>query len=390
MSPGLRALDRVAKGRYCPATMAWKRYALILSLALVAPAAAWGQPSLTPQAGILLLRNGHVLEGHLTRAGDYFIVTLGEMGEIRLRASEVEALCGSLDEAYEFKARHLRGSGAGPHLELAEWCLRHRLHARCAEQLVAVMKLEPEHPRLLALERRLELAVETPPPVPTTPASPAATVSTEQLDRTLGDLPAGSVEKFAAVVQPILLNRCGANNCHGPSAPSEFRLLRPPSGQLASRRFTQRNLYATLQQLDRVDPDRSPLLILPQGRHGTALTAVFDKHSQGQLEELARWVKLTVGTSAPPAPPTIGPSPTLLSQPATDFSDAPPPAILPAASRASAQPIDAAASPPGARVMRPALDAPASSSASPGRSPAPFTPRDRYDAEIFNRRFHAK
>ena len=88
----------------------------------------------------------------------------------------------------------------------------------------------------------------------------------------------GSVEKFGAIVQPILLNRCAANQCHGPNAKSEFRLLRPPPGQIVSRRFTQRNLYAALQYVDRANPEASPLVVLPQQRHGNSLSAVFDKH----------------------------------------------------------------------------------------------------------------
>src|SRR5688500_8834439 len=123
-------------------------YALAALALLVWPSAGWGQDTLTPQAGLLVLRNGQVLEGEVTQAGDYYVVTLGGTSEIRLKATEVEAVCGSLEEAYEFKASHLSGAGARPHLELAEWCLRHELHARCAAQLVAAMRLEPEHPGL--------------------------------------------------------------------------------------------------------------------------------------------------------------------------------------------------------------------------------------------------
>ena len=68
-------------------------------------------------------------------------------------------------------------------------------------------------------------------------------------------------------------------------------LLRPPPGQIVSRRFTQRNLYSTLKYLDRTSPDNSPLVLLPQQRHGNSFAAVFDKHSSNQLAELAAWAR---------------------------------------------------------------------------------------------------
>jgi hypothetical protein len=342
-----------------------QRYALTWLLALLLTYAAEGQTSLRPQAGVLLLRNGQVLSGLITRAGDYYIVTINAGSEVRERASEVEAFCGSLDEVYEFKQRHLPGSGARPHLDLAEWCLRNGLHGRCAQQLVAAMRLEPENQRLKDLERRLELAV-TPPPAPVEPpAAVTATIGPDQLEKALRALPPGSVEKFTAVVQPILLNRCGNNQCHGPAAKSDFRLLRPAEGQIASRRFTQRNLYATLAQLDLGDPESSPLITLPQRQHGSALVPVFDKQTQNQLAELIAWARLTAARPTA-APATIGPTSATLSQPA-------------AAASSGAARVDA---------MRPPLDA--SSASRPAESPRPFTPRDRYDPEIFNRRYHAK
>src|SRR5690606_19870270 len=66
-----------------------------------------------------------------------------------------------------------------------------------------------------------------------------------------------------------------------------------------NRRFTQRNLYATLQYIDREKPENSPLLTFPARRHGTAATAVFDEHTKRQFEELLSWVKLTVGQAEP-------------------------------------------------------------------------------------------
>jgi hypothetical protein len=339
--------------------MAGRQYALIL---LFAHGVAWGQSSLAPQAGILALRNGQIIEGDIVRAGDYYVVSRGETSELRLKADDVELFCGSLVEAYEFKAQHVSGFSANSHLDLANWCMRHGLHDKCSEQLAAAQRLDPKNAKVTDLETRLKLALEAPPPP--IAARPSSLVAPDELEKTLQSLPKASVEKFGAVVQPILLNRCGANQCHGPNAKSEFRLLRPPPGQIVSRRFTQRNLYAALRFIDRSNPDSSPLVALPQQRHGNSLAAVFDKHTAGQLAELVTWARLTAGgTVASPfrAPATIAPVEATLSQPAATTD---------------------------------------TEAASPNADRAPFSPtvkvanqqsfRDRFDPEIFTRHYHGK
>jgi len=225
----------------------------------------------------------------------------------------------------------------------------------------------------------LKLAVESPSlPAPLAPSSAGMTV--DELEKSLRNLPRGSVEKFGAVVQPILLNRCGANQCHGPNAKSEFKLLKPPQGQIVSRRFTQRNLYSSLKYLDASNPEASPLVMMPQQRHGGALSAVFDKQTAPQLAELVAWAKLA--TAAPPmrpaVPATIAPTSATLSQPASGSNAANPPAPE------VQSPQSPAAS--TVRVMRPPLEQPAGSA----KSPPQFVPRARYDPEIFNRQHHGK
>ena len=150
---------------------------------------------------------------------------------------------------------------------------------------------------------------------------------------------------------------------------------RPAPGQVASRRFTERNLYAALQQLDASQPEASPLLTLPQRRHGTSLTAVFDKNSQKQLHELTAWIKLTL--AAPHASPaTIPQGAATLSQSGADATPKPP---TPAETSAGSP-----TEPPATRVMKPAVDP---AEPKPAGGTDRFVPRDRFDPEIFNRRF---
>jgi hypothetical protein len=250
----------------------------LIGSALVArQAVVAAEPAVAGSKSLLLLRNGNVLEGEVTQAGDYYVVLLGT-SELRLPARDVEAQVATLEEAYALKKFGLFGRGATPHLNLAEWCLRQGLHARCGEQLVAAMQVEPEHPKIAQIERRLAQATEAKPASSPAVAKPAnsVTVRSDELEKAVRALPKASVEKFAAVIQPLLLNRCGANQCHGSNSKAEFHVLRPAAGQAATQRFTQRNLYAALQYIDPANPDASPLVALPQKQHGSSLVAVFD------------------------------------------------------------------------------------------------------------------
>lgn len=361
----------------------------LLWLAMLTSSAV-GQMPLTPQAGVLVLRNGQVLAGEILPAGDYFVVTQGEDVELRVRAEEVECFCGSLVEAYEFKARHLTGSGARPHLKLAEWCLRHDLLPQCAAQLVAAMRLEPEHPLLKDLEQRLALRVEAPPPpAPAAFRGPAAAVSPTRLEETLRELPPAALERFGTVVQPILLNRCGAGQCHGPNTPSSLRLLKPPPGQTITRRFTQRNLYTVLQYVDPHDPAASPLLVQPQRPHGGAHAPVFDKHSEAQLAELTAFVKLLTPPGASPSA-SGGPPATLSSSAASpSLAGRPPAALLSQAAQEAGRSRDLSPDPSAAEAARtsPAAASPLDHPGPPSAASRTRVPGDPYDPELFNRRF---
>jgi len=333
------------------------------------------EPVLTPQRGVLLLRNGNVIEGQVTRAGDYYIVTFDTDGEVRLSATDVETLCVDLEDAYRYRAAMLSGTGAAGHLELAEWCLRHELKAQAGEQLVAAMRKEPAHPRIAAVERKLKLEQAAPEARTVRRPDTAATVSAEQLDKTIRALPPGTIERFSAVVQPILLNRCAAGGCHGATAKSEFRLLRPPPGQTPARRFTQRNLFAVLAYLDKEQPENSPILQMPQRQHGNTVAAIFDKRTQHQFEDLVAWTKLALAVPAPTPPATIVKAQALLSQQNDERAGA-------------------------GNAKSPRPDAETGSQHEPGAPPQPFTPakdaapipregafkpRDAFDPEIFNR-----
>jgi hypothetical protein len=345
---------------------------LPLAILLLAVEPACGQGDLAPQNGMVLLRNGNLLTGRVIRAGDYYIVATGQSSELRLPVQDVDAVCRDLDDAYAIKLATMTGKGARPHLDLADWCLRHQLIGKANEQLALAANEEPEHPRISGLQYRLKIANEKP-REGTKREEKQVAMTTEQLDQWERELPKGTVDKFASLVQPTLMNRCATNGCHGGTSGGSYQLIRPPVGQLIHRRATQRNLFATIQQVDKSNPAESPLLQFPLKPHGGLPAPVFDRQSRIQLEQFAAWVEQATAYSPPVVVPSIAPAVAHLSQP----SETAKPGANPEIKQLSAtEPIS--------EKPKPNSDKPAVPTA------ANFRPRDPFDPEIFNRKMQGK
>jgi hypothetical protein len=325
-----------------------------------------------PHEGVLVLRNGQVMHGQITQAGDRYIIAWGDGGEVRVPTGDVEMSCRDLDEAYVRRRTIAERGGLGRRLDLAEWCLRQGLWAQAADELLAAIAIEPNHPRVRQLERRLQLAMsQSPPPVRALP-QPESEVGLADIENRLRELPEAAVERFTVHLQPLLLNRCGANACHGAASDAQFRLIRPSWGKIATRRYTQRNLYATLQQLDSQAPEKSRLLTVPSEPHGPLQQPVFGERDQAHLKLLTEWVvQIAKHQQTGPVPETITTSPSQLLQ--ATYSQPTAPTQVPTGNPAEHGPQAAKSAPPPPPAKR-----------LPDES---FVPRDAFDPEIFNRRY---
>lgn len=343
--------------------------AIYLAFALL-PAFAAEIPSGVGE-GVLVLRNGQVLLGGITRVGDKFVVTLGQKGELRIPVRDVEMHCRNLDEVYQRKRLPLKRTDVSGHLDLADWCIRHSLLPQAADQLLAAIAVQSDHPRIHSLERRLQLAVSRPLSTLRSERQRSPSVSLDELERTMRELPEDVVQAFTADVQPLLVNRCASNACHGAGSESEFRLVRPSWGKTLTRRFTQRNLHASLMQIDKESPEKSPLLTAPSGPHGSLASPLFSDREKQQFELLADWVQQVVHQEDPP-PATIAPGPTSLLQ--ASYNE---PVSLPRIEDQTAT---------NDRLFGEDAAVPNGMPQSEGQS-GDFVPLDPFDPEIFNRRF---
>jgi hypothetical protein len=140
--------------------------ALLLALSLALPAAATAEDAptrpVTQRENMLVLRNGQIIQGQVSRVGDMYYVALPH-GEIRVAAAEVEFSCENIDHAYRRKRAAIKPGDSDGHLRLSLWCQRHRLLSAAAGELASAMAEDPNNPLIAAVERRLRAALEPKP-----------------------------------------------------------------------------------------------------------------------------------------------------------------------------------------------------------------------------------
>lgn len=371
--------------------------AILLMLVSLATRALGADPiALSPRQGVLLLNNGHVIEGTIAAAGDRYDV-LREGVEVRVKRSEVSAVCDDLLQCYQHKLSLIEADRVLDHLALAEWCLQHKLLKPAETELQTARSLDPMHPRIRLLEPRLALAKEG--PAKTEPVQGGEKpVATETLDKLVRNLPPGSMEQFTNTIQPMLLNYCSKSGCHASRSSGVMRLERIPPNRLAGRHTSQHNLAAALAMIDRENVPESKLLQAPIRPHGNMKLPVFTDREQSQYRQLVRWVFLVANAKEPPRP-TLEERTAPLAQAAPggdaaadvgDESDVPPhgKATNPADWSESFPDHEAGES----EVVQAAANVPLGGAARPKQpvTAGPFRPKDPFDPAIFNRRFFGR
>ncbi len=295
---GQNALDSPRAISYSPGPMSRKKLLLLGFLLVAAPgrAADLGEPSsialssiADAQTGVLLLRNGQVIEGRIECLGDHYSVALPDQ-ELQIRTGSVEFWCRDLHEGYRRKKQVVGANDVQGHIQLFQWCDHHGLLDCAALELAAAEAIDKEHPMIAVLKRRLKIeTAQKNEPRPLPKAGPPLP-SDEQLDQMIRGMPPGTVETFVQFVQPILLNHCPGAGGYPLPGNRNLQLMRPTSGESPSRRITQRNLHAILQYIDWDNPGQSPLLKATLSSAAIGNSATLPSQHSSQYQKLAQWV----------------------------------------------------------------------------------------------------
>ncbi|HVT29474.1 MAG TPA: hypothetical protein VHE81_15770, partial [Lacipirellulaceae bacterium] len=411
-------------------------------------AAASPRPA-TNSTRVLVLRDGGVLAGQITRVAHWYVVSR-DGGQIQVEMSRVVFACGSLEEAYELQRKQLNNQNADPHLALAAWCLRFNLLADAGRELSEARRIDPNQPRLTLLERRLETmsksSSKTRLRAGKAPAEPRlATLSARQEVRSASfeiassepadsrqtvvnaktstrspkpsptsaeiptDLPDGVIERFTRKVQPVLVNDCTTSGCHQRGSAQSFQLDRAILRGESNRRTTMYNLQAALALVNRQHPEKSPLLTIPRTPHGGMSAPIFGPRQEQAYQHLIDWVALV----APPAHPrkddaTPAKDQTLGSAPPEKHMAGTLPPLHPAVNAGHSFPVEHLSAGKHALKTRPAqVNSASLFNEATTIDDAQFTlrpphqlkygarleswaPRDPFDPEIFNRQLQSQ
>ena len=330
--------------------------------------------------GVLLLKTGGALPGEITVVGNRYVVQ-GEKSRIDVGANQVAFVCRSLEDAYERQREQLARPTAESHLALADWCMRYGLAEQAAAEIAESRRLDPRHPRIALLERRLAV-MQTPRGV-TAAAGTAEAAGEKQvaelrsLEAMASKLPAGTVERFARKVQPLLVNGCTTSGCHQPNGKQEFQLDRAVLHGLSNRRTTLRNLSATLALVDQESPHESSLLTVPATAHGGKKAPLLGSRQDDHLKVLAEWIALATGTTVAPPEIAATPKPRSASRDGERRAPVSDPLVMPTAAAKMLAAKEEASLFEGLPPVRVGVEI------------TPSRPRDEFDPEVFNRQYRS-
>jgi hypothetical protein len=379
---------RVVKPRF-----ALSGLAMAVSLLGLPTSVGWGQvvwPEAAPADNVLVMRNGEVFQGRISRNGDRFVVHV-PVGEVSLRASDVDFTSANLVDAYARKRERIQPDNAQDHAELAQWCQRQGLLELAWREINEAKAIDASLPMIALIQRRLEIAIQQSQSERPPGRTGDAPATAEDLDRLVRGMPPGTVEQFTQTIQPLLMNHCAASGCHSNFGNSKFTLLKVPVDRPPSRHLTQRNLIAVMQVVDGNQPAASPILTVPVRAHGGSKVAVFTDQQVAQYREMVNWV-YRVTRQTVPADRAVAasyeqvPGASQSVEPATAESTR---LGYSAKMRtARSRPHDAASRPAAAVPGKKNSAEPAGSSkAAPGAAGPQKPGVDPFDPEVFNRQF---
>jgi hypothetical protein len=345
-------------------------FPFLLCVTVLGAADARGAVDAGPTRGkVLVLENEQTLSGDIERVGDAYRVRR-LTGETAVPADRALRLCGSMEEAYAFVRDRANLTDPDEHLRLAEWCRVNGLHEQALAEVKAAVDLRPDHPasrRLLAFLQDSR---------PAQPANGGHDESSSDAPKASVDLTEEALGRFAARVQPILMNACA--NCHATGRGGAFKLTRAYDSAVLNRKTMQQNLVAVLGEVNLAQPQNSMLLAKAVSVHGPLEQAPIRNRQAAAYKTLEEWVKGTVADN-----------PQLREQPLQPRDQ---PAAKPGATPfAEARPMsDKDQTEPGNSQNTPAT---AATTASPPAAAPPPTnetpqPADPYSADAFNRQYH--
>jgi len=211
-----------------------------------------------------LLRTGIVLDGSATLDGSHYIIQT-PFGTMSVPVQNVEFVGSSRGDVYLHRRNSVDPTDYHALVRLAEWCLSNGYREEGIAEYQRAEQVAPNAVFVGIVQQRLNTLrqIGSAEPVQASPslqASPSQASSSPELA-----VSRQAFEGFVRRMQPVLVNRCIAADCHGPHGERQFKLGVPQDSMGSTAR---RNLQAVLTYIYRDSPMESPILIALTIPHG--------------------------------------------------------------------------------------------------------------------------
>jgi len=236
---------------------------------------------------VLLLKNGHAMEGDIEKVGSQLCIRRGA-SEVWIAAERTARLCADWDDAFSYVRSMIKTDDANDVIKLARWCHLHRLTDKALEQARLALDLQPMNSDAKQIVTMLERMKKE--PTPTTPVLIPVTIPSLPEVAPTVDVTSESSIAFTTRVQPILMNTCAS--CHATNNGGKFKLDRVSDH--SQKAATQRNLAAVMPYIDLDRPAISPLLTRAITPHGGAPMPAIRDRSSVPFQALKQWIDMTV------------------------------------------------------------------------------------------------
>jgi hypothetical protein len=253
-----------------------------------------------------LLRTGFLTEGTATSDGKQYLLKTN-FGTMSVPVANVEFVGVTREDVYQYKRGTINSNDCNELIKFAEWCLSNKLPQQGIAEYQRALQTTPNSLLADVIRKRLEMLNDSVlvsltsstsstssgnlSSIRMLSASASSSFSEESgdtgINRWVNGIPKPIVDSFAKKVQPVLVSRCAAADCHGSVSENQFRLS-IPSHTLGNT--TYRNLRSVLQWIDLDYPTESQLLSVLVSYHGGA-KASFSVEST-QYNNIVQWVRL--------------------------------------------------------------------------------------------------
>ncbi|QEG35074.1 hypothetical protein Pr1d_23650 [Bythopirellula goksoeyrii] len=246
-----------------------------------------------PQAGLLVLTNGSVLEGVVSLEGEHYRVMLPK-GELQVRVTQVDFFCKNLDEAYERRQERSRGNSVDSHVELAQWCVQQGMLEHAMEEISLARSLDSQHRMLEVLTRQVDQLRSNNTKIVDTELEPATNPTESESTQvttvsTAHEIPQWARVEFVRRIQPMLIHTCATGGCHYPGSSSKMQLDREALAGIGNPDLIQQNLDSVVRQLSFDDSESSPLLARGLAVHGKEGQKQSEAFTPRQVAILRAW-----------------------------------------------------------------------------------------------------